>query len=258
MGLPVSDGGPQPIWAPACFEPDDLERLAAGQLPACRDCTEAWHAESKARNRCNGVPGYLMRDFPQEDNTVEHARALRAAGVPLPEIARSLGLSVRTVQEYAREAGTEDAMAQLPTISDEVEPEVYEMPPHVAAALAGRNDELPLEVATPACDSCVHEPVCSLRQWVERLASIRGERPTPPAGLTLTLRADVSCEHFLRAKPRPVVPEPVLTSQQRGQANGAAEFRAKRFVSPETREKMRQSALAAAARRRGDREAASA
>ncbi len=113
-----------------------------------------------------------------------------------------------------------------------------------------RDRRVALDVDAPPCGSCAHEPVCGLRVALEGLADVETTAPALPAGLTLALTAVVSCEHFQqdRAKPSAVRP---LTSQQRGQANGLDAYRrGPRVTSPETREKMRQAALATAARKR--------
>ena len=116
-----------------------------------------------------------------------------------------------------------------------------------------------LDVVAPPCATCVHEPVCGLRTAVEGLGGVETTAPVLPAGLMLSLAATVTCEHFLPDKSRPV-PVRALTPQERGGQvtaasrtwNGGAFSRPKRVTSPETREKQRQGAIAAAARRRGE------
>jgi hypothetical protein len=106
-----------------------------------------------------------------------------------------------------------------------------------------------LEVIAPPCGSCSHEPVCALRAAFEGMATVETNAPSLPAGLRLYLTATVECGHYLRdeAKPAPVR---VLTPQERGQANGADPFRrAARRISDETRQKMRDSAIRAWARK---------
>lgn len=104
---------------------------------------------------------------------------------------------------------------------------------------------VPVAVTPPPCASCVHEPVCALRQSVEGLADIPVAAPSVPDGLTITLVAAVECAHFLRdrAKPGPVR---VLTPQERGQANSlGVGRRAPREISDEARQRMRDGAARA-------------
>ena len=82
-----------------------------------------------------------------------------------------------------------------------------------------------LEVTAPPCGSCAHEPVCALRAAFEGMATVETSAPPLPAGLRLALVATVECSHFLRDRAKPA-PVRVLTSQERGQANGAALHRA--------------------------------
>jgi len=114
-----------------------------------------------------------------------------------------------------------------------------------------------LDVAAPPCESCAHEPVCGLRAALEGIADVETTAPTLPAGLTFSLRATVECAHFLRDKAKPA-PVRVLTSQERGQANGAALHRKGHPHSPETRERQSQAALARIERERVAREGAAA
>jgi hypothetical protein len=51
------------------------------------------------------------------------------------------------------------------------------------------------------------------------MATVETSAPPLPAGLRLSLVATVECSHFLRDRAKPA-PVRVLTSQQRGQANG--------------------------------------
>ncbi len=67
--------------------------------------------------------------------------------------------------------------------------------------------------------------------------------PALPGGLTLTLTAVVSCDHWLRE--RTAAPARVLSPEQRGRAAA----RAPRQISDATRQKMRDSAIAARARK---------
>ena len=83
-----------------------------------------------------------------------------------------------------------------------------------------------LDVAPPPCESCAHEPACALRQAVEGIVSIETASPPLPAGLGLALVASFDCDHFLRDRSKPA-PARAMTSQERGQANGAAAYRAK-------------------------------
>ncbi len=81
-----------------------------------------------------------------------------------------------------------------------------------------------LEVAAPPCGSCSHEPVCALRAAFEGMATVETSAPPLPDGLRLALSASVACAHFLRDRAKPA-PVRVLTSQERGQANGAEAYR---------------------------------
>lgn len=108
---------------------------------------------------------------------------------------------------------------------------------------------VPIEVVPPPCASCAHEPVCALRATVEGLVEIAVSAPAVPDGLTIRLEASVTCGHYLRDKAKPA-PVRVLTPQQRGQANGADAYRrAPREISDATRQKMRDSSIAARARK---------
>jgi hypothetical protein len=93
------------------------------------------------------------------------------------------------------------------------------------APIAARGLTIPrrvqLEVSAPPCGSCAHEPICALRAAFESMATVETSAPPLPAGLRLALVATVECSHFLRDKAKPA-PVRVLTSQERGQANGAA------------------------------------
>jgi hypothetical protein len=91
-----------------------------------------------------------------------------------------------------------------------------------------------LEVAAPPCASCAHEPVCALRAAFEGMATVETSAPPLPDGLRLTLAASVECSHFLRDRAKPA-PVRVLTSQERGQANGAGLHRTLN-LTPEQRE----------------------
>ena len=91
-----------------------------------------------------------------------------------------------------------------------------------------------LEVAAPPCASCAHEPVCALRAAFEGMATVETAAPPLPDGLRLTLTASVDCSHFLRDRAKPA-PVRVLTSQERGQANGPALHRTSHEWTPEQR-----------------------
>jgi len=91
-----------------------------------------------------------------------------------------------------------------------------------------------LEVAAPPCSSCAHEPVCALRAAFEGMATVETSAPPLPDGLRLTLTASVDCAHFLRDRAKPA-PVRVLTSQERGQANGAGAKRMTHEWTPEQR-----------------------
>jgi len=113
--------------------------------------------------------------------------------------------------------------------------EPMDQPGPIAARSTTRRVEL--EVAAPPCASCADESICSLRLAVEGIATVETAAPPLPAGLRLSLVAAVDCAHFLgdRAKPAPAR---ALTSQERGQANGAAAYHkeaAARQWSPEAR-----------------------
>ena len=99
-----------------------------------------------------------------------------------------------------------------------------------------------LDVSAPACASCLHEPVCALRRALEGIGTVETTAPPLPDGLHLALVATIACDHYARDRAKPA-PARVLTSQERGQA-------AKRQVSEETRERMRQAQIRVIAERR--------
>ena len=126
----------------------------------------------------------------------------------------------------------------------------------VEAGLPKQVRRVALEIAAPPCTSCAHEPVCSLRLALEGLAEVETSAPPLPAGLRLSLAATVECDHFLRDRAKPA-PVRTLTPQQRGQAASVGlGGRAPRAISPEGRERMRQSGRDSAAKRAEKREAA--
>jgi hypothetical protein len=115
-----------------------------------------------------------------------------------------------------------------------------------------------LEVTAPPCGSCSHEPVCSLRSAFEGMASVEVGALSVPTGLRLSLVATVSCDHYLRDRTKPA-PVRVLTSQERGQANGAAKYRASTADwTPERRAAQGDRMRAREAAKKAEREAASA
>lgn len=106
-----------------------------------------------------------------------------------------------------------------------------------------------LDVSAPPCGSCAHEPVCALRAAFEGMATVETSAPPLPDGLRLALVATVECGHFLRNRAKPA-PVRVLTSQERGQANGPGKNR----LSQEARERMAAANTARAEARRAARE----
>jgi hypothetical protein len=114
-----------------------------------------------------------------------------------------------------------------------------------------------LEVAAPPCGSCAHEPVCALRAAFEGMATVETSAPPLPDGLRLTLTASVECAHYLRDRAKPA-PVRATTPQERGQANGAGQFREKRRLSPEAVARMAAGNRARAEARRAAREGAAA
>lgn len=110
---------------------------------------------------------------------------------------------------------------------------------------------VPVAVTPPPCASCVHEPVCALRQTVEGLADIPVAAPTVPDGLTIELVAAVECSHFLRDRAKPAPLRAAGASQTARRWNDDDPFgKPKRQISDETRAKMSASARAAIERRK--------
>lgn len=114
-----------------------------------------------------------------------------------------------------------------------------------------------LAVTAPPCPSCVHEPVCGLRRYVEGLATVEAAASALPEGLTLTLSALVECVHFDRARRKPGPKPAELTPEQRGAANRNAQRdslgRTKTPAYIAARKANLEKALAAKARLAGDR-----
>ncbi len=209
-------------WSPACFEPDELalwqqadaavQRTAGHSVLPCAECPPAFSAEM------------------HEAKTPEYPQG-RCNGTP------------RGGQEDT-EMGTFDYAAPgVRTVVPTLEAAVGPVP---RRAHTGR---VTLDVTAPPCGSCVHEPVCALRAAFEGMATVETNAPPLPDGLRLALVATVECSHFLRDRAK-AAPVRALTSQERGQANGAGAFRrAGREISDATRQKMRDSAIAARARK---------
>jgi len=103
-----------------------------------------------------------------------------------------------------------------------------------------------LDVLFPPCGSCSHEQVCHLRIALEGVARVEIIAPDLPAGLKLRIGATVECSAYSRGRSRPAAVRALSHEERGGAITGA-----KRAISAETREKMRQSALAAIARKRG-------
>ena len=103
---------------------------------------------------------------------------------------------------------------------------------------------VPVTLSAPPCASCAHEPVCALRATVEGLAEVAVAAPPMPDGLRITLTAAVECAHYLQDRAKPAA----------AARNDSPFTRPQREVSDLTRQKMRDSAIAAAARRAAAKE----
>lgn len=114
---------------------------------------------------------------------------------------------------------------------------------------------VPVSLSAPPCASCAHEPVCALRAALEGLTEIPVAAPPMPDGLRITLTAAVECAHFLRdrSSPTPAKVTGATNSQRAWKENPFA--RPRREVSDATRQKMRDSAIEARARRAAAKEA---
>jgi len=109
--------------------------------------------------------------------------------------------------------------------------------PEPTLASAERLRRVELEVVAPPCESCLHEPVCALRQALEAIASVETTAPPLRDGLRLSLAATIACDHYARSRAKPG-PAKVLTSEQRG---AAARIAGQRHHSPEGLERLRES-----------------
>ncbi|HET7030387.1 MAG TPA: hypothetical protein VFI34_07735 [Candidatus Limnocylindrales bacterium] len=127
------------------------------------------------------------------------------------------------------------------------------------------------------CESCLHAPICSIRQAID-IAALEVRAPASPnEALRIGIRIDVECRHYLIA-PEVVPAAPArlddLAAARRRGTEGSRTSRAavaakpaqpaqpapassstRHQKSPETRERMRQAQLARAARLRAEREA---
>ncbi len=107
-----------------------------------------------------------------------------------------------------------------------------------------------LDLAAPPCESCAHEPVCSLRAALEGLADVETMAPRLPDGLSLTLRAVVSCAHYLRGRSKPAPAKAAGAGDAQRVWNGEPFNGPKRTLSPEARQRMAEAGRASAARAR--------
>jgi hypothetical protein len=214
--------GSLPAWSPACMDADEL----AG-----------W---DEMNRRTQGGRAQL----PCADCLVGFAAEMRAVG-------RCNGTpgGVEEDEDMGTfDYTTPDVVTVVPTL--EAATAAGPKPLHTHAA------RVELALTAPPCGSCAHEPICALRAAFEGMATVETSAPPLPDGLRLALVATVECSHFLRDKAKPA-PVRALTSQERGQANGAGAFRASKPSTadwtPERRaaqgERMR--ARAAAAREGG-------
>jgi hypothetical protein len=85
---------------------------------------------------------------------------------------------------------------------------------------------LALDVTSPPCGSCAHEPVCALRTAVEGMASVEIGSAPLPAGLRLALVATVQCDHFLRDRSRPAPERGAVAHRSASTADWTPERRA--------------------------------
>jgi hypothetical protein len=83
-----------------------------------------------------------------------------------------------------------------------------------------------LEVTSPPCGSCAHDPVCALRAAFEGMTSIGVDALSVPSGLRLALVATVSCDHFLRDRARPAPASAAIAYRSASTANWTPERRA--------------------------------
>ena len=184
----------------------------AGWRPACMDVDEydAW-AEM---NRRTAIARSVAVDRPCRDCTLGFAAEMRSVG---------------------RCNGTPGGEEEEP-----MEPETIDVRLH---------RRVPVTLSPPPCASCAHEPVCALRAALEGLTEIPVAAPPLPDGLRITLTAAVECAHFLRdrSSPTPAKVTGATNSQRAWKENPFA--RPRREVSDLTRQKMRDSAIAAATRR---------
>jgi hypothetical protein len=193
-------------WTPLCMEPDELA---------------AWK-EMRARSTS------------YKDRTAR----------PCTDCPLGFAAEMRAVSRCNGQPGAVEEDEEMGTFdyAERSEQRAATLPPPKATLPTFRR--VSLDVAAPPCESCAHEPICSLRAALEGLADVETTAPALPAGLSLTLTAVVACGHFLRDRAKPA-PVRALTSEQRGQAN-----RPKRELSPEARERMAESGRRTAANAR--------
>ena len=187
------------------------EPIAVPWTPACMDADElaGWHLFNDRAKGSSHV-------------TLPCADCLPGFAAEMRSIGRCNG-TPRGGQED-EDMGTFDY-----TAPEQPQPEPKEAPRSLTMTR-----HVQLEVAAPPCASCAHEPVCALRAAFEGMATVETAAPPLPDGLRLTLTASVECSHFLRDRAKPA-PVRVLTSQERGQANGAGAHRTTHEWSAEQR-----------------------
>jgi hypothetical protein len=175
-----------PVWSPACMEPDELA---------------AWEQMNRR------VAGGNQAQIPCSDC--------------LPAFSAEMHRAISPEYPHGRCNGTPRGGQEVDEMDGyRAEPEKVPAPSHVFLPVAPVS-RVSLGVSAPPCGSCAHEPVCALRAAFEGMATVETAAPPLPAGLRLSLTASVECSHFLRDKAKPA-PVRALTSQERGQANGAA------------------------------------
>lgn len=105
--------------------------------------------------------------------------------------------------------------------------EMHETTPTPAAVIAGApgrpSTGVALELVAP-CPTCVHAPVCGLREKLERVKGAEVVMPRLPDALTVVVRGDVTCEHYT-ATPKPKRPHTESEAVRAARVASAAKAR---------------------------------